>query len=194
MKSCYIHTYPFVMRSSPLLGIGMHNQRIWGLKDYQEGHSSYFMSIIRREILLFFLLGLLLCVFSCNLSMLCLNDEQKKSTTDIIYIVVTFLSMSLLGASRSYFYPPSPPLPSNPPWNFLIFYISYTKYFEIQKLFLSLSLSLSFSLSLSLSFFLFLSFSLSLFLSFSLTLFLCLSLSLSLPNCELRCSLSVIFV
>ena len=133
MKSCYIHTYPFVMRSSPLLGIGMHNQRIWGLKDYQEGHSSYFMSIIRREILLFFLLGLLLCVFSCNLSMLCLNDEQKKSTTDIIYIVVTFLSMSLLGASRSYFYPPSPPLPSNPPWNFLIFYISYTKYFEIQN-------------------------------------------------------------
>ena len=101
----YIHIYPFVMRSSPLLGIGMHNQRIWGLKDYQEGHSSYFMSIIRREILLFFLLGLLLCVFSCNLSMLCLNDEQKKSTTDIIYIVVTFLSMSLLGASRSYFFP-----------------------------------------------------------------------------------------
>ena len=83
----YIHIYPFVMRSSPLLGIGMHNQRIWGLKDYQEGHSSYFMSIIRREILLFFLLGLLLCVFSCNLSMLCLNDEQKKSTTDIIYIL-----------------------------------------------------------------------------------------------------------
>ena len=57
---------------------------------------------------------------------------------------ILFLSTSLLGASRSYFFPPSPPpSSSNPPWNFLIFYINYTKYIEIQD---SLSLSLSFPL------------------------------------------------
>ena len=52
------------------------------------------------------------------------------------------LSTSFLGASRSYF--SFSPLLSYPPWNFLIFYINYTKYIEMNS---KLSLSL-FSLSL----------------------------------------------
>ena len=51
-----------------------------------------------------------------------------------------FLSTSFFSASRSYFFPlPSFPFP-NPPWNFLIFYINYTKYIEIQNYLLYLSL------------------------------------------------------
>ena len=74
----------------------------------------------------------------CNESNIILNS----------WIFSLFLSTSLLGASRSYFFPPSFP---NPPWSFLLFYINYTKYFEIQNNF-SISLSLSLSLSFSLSF------------------------------------------
>ena len=58
-----------------------------------------------------------------------------------------FLSTSLLGASKSYFFPPSLLLP-NPPWNFLIFYINYTKHIlKLIQNFYSPSLSLSLFLS-----------------------------------------------
>ena len=48
-----------------------------------------------------------------------------------------FLSTSLLGASRSYFFPSSPSTSSffsYPPWNFLIFYINYTKIISLSSL------------------------------------------------------------
>ena len=61
-------------------------------------------------------------------------------TQSILKFKIIFLLSLSLGASRSYFFPS----PSNSPWNFIIFYINYTKYIEMISKF-SLSLSCLFS-------------------------------------------------
>ena len=71
---------------------------------------------------------------------------RKSTIVSCAYVCknsfLLFLSTSFLSASRSYF--SFSPLLSYPPWNFLIFYINYTKYIEMNS---KLSLSL-FSLPL----------------------------------------------